>query len=650
MRFPRYAALILVGSSFLASPPSFGQATPAVPAIRVPELLRKKGGKIRIKNAVTGKAKVIDLADEEFISSDAVRELMDPSKPQFKPEFSVLDFEHKGGAKGSRAGAGGGMNSITRSLVFDQPVWREVTFKAMRAKSGAIVFLLDEKTGKVVPGPRVVRGGTSTAVTSLPLPSPEEAARRRNLLEGSDVKKLFDIGWRAINAKRYDLAFIAFGKLTQKEELLNAEQSTQAHLGRGLSRFHQEGCAKIEEDFRVAERNPANRDDISYFRGLCHVEAKRYREADSLFKDLGQKKDSKYAESARFFVGVVAENEERYGDAEAAYMDTIDFAQDQALVTLAKARLENAKQLRIQQEFASKWLLLALTASGGWESNAVSLPRDLAPSAYGVSKASSAVDMGLVYAEIKPPWTRAADFKIKYTGLLMHYLTKDVADSFDIQSHELGMSVGFTPTEKDSVGLGISYNSVFKKTDGTFGELLATPGFQFDWTQVNGPADNPSSDFNVNFKAGLVRPRTKPAGGLETVDPTANSYLLAWRYNIHAGGGETYGPGVDLEYRPSVGSENSYYSATLLGKWDQPVGPEAWELYTSQEFAFSYTPYYESEASRKDWVAKYTGSVAKLVTGWMEARLQGIATVNHSSVSTNTFNKFQINLLLSAFF
>lgn len=636
-----YAALAL--NLIVLAPAGAQRATDAKGTpykIPVPKGLKKAGGKLRIRNKATGQSKVIDLADQEFISSDEVRELMDPKTQEFKPEFSVLDFERPKKSPTGGRGTNPQAQQFTNSLVFDQPVWRELGFRSRRLRGGGVVVELDSKGGKIL-GPARVR---------MPAPTPDEAARRRGLVEGGDVKKLFDIGWRSLNAKRYDLGVIAFGRVLQRKEFLTTEQLMQAHLGLGISKFHQEGCPKIEEHFLIADRDPKNFEDIAYYRGLCAVEAKRFDKADPLFKELAKRQSTKYGESSRFFIGVVAENLDQLDDAESAYMDTIDFASDQKLVSLAKARLEAVKQAKIQREFERKWFLAAITGALGYDTNVVQLPQSLSPSDYQISKASSPTALGLVYTEIKPPWTRAADLKIKYTFLGLHYFSKELYKTYDIQSHEAGLGAAFSPTASDRVSLGLAYNSVFKGPLGEASEYIVTPSFEAKWLMVNGALDNPTGDMEFGFKVGLVRPRFGPPEGVTALDATANSYVVSYRQNFRRPGNQVIGPGADFEYRPSSGSDNSYGAGTLLGKWDLPIGPDSWQLTANQEAAFQATYYYQSSLKRKDYLLRYTGSVARLWTPWLETRLQFVGTWGLSSESLYRYRRGQLNLLVSAFF
>src|SRR5262249_4748894 len=156
--------------------------------------------------------------------------------------------------------------------------------------------------------------------------------------------------------------------------------------------------------------------------------------------------------------------------------------------------------------------------------NVVSLPSSLTAEAYSLSHESAPSLMGLGYFEIKPPWTRAYDLKIKYTFLALHYLSKEIARKYDIQSHDIGLGAGFTPAERDHVGVSTSYNSVMLGPMGSSKEFMRPPSLSIDWSHVRGPLDAPTADFSVGGKVGFLRPR---AAALTTAtDTTANSYAL----------------------------------------------------------------------------------------------------------------------------
>jgi hypothetical protein len=168
-------------NSWSQSSPKETRKTAPVPTengvkISIPEHLRKKGGKLRIKNIETGKEAILEITDEEFISSDVVKSLLDGQNQSIVPEFSVLESVK---TVRSRLPAPtdpslGGFR-ISKSLVFDQPTWRTIGFRAQRLKSGIVKIDIDPKVQNIVI-------------------SVEEAARRRSLKEAKNIRLLFEAG------------------------------------------------------------------------------------------------------------------------------------------------------------------------------------------------------------------------------------------------------------------------------------------------------------------------------------------------------------------------------------------------------------------------------------------------------------------------
>jgi len=113
----------------------------------------------------------------------------------------------------------------------------------------------------------------------------------------------------------------------------------------------------------------------------------------------------------------------------------------------------------------------------------------------------------------------------------------------------------------------------------------------------------------------------------------------------------SWGPGLDAEYHPSSGSENTYYTGALNGFWETPIGPESWELNLTQKGSFQITSYNQSSNQRKDFIMSYSADVAKIWAGMFETRLQFIGNFNFSTDKVRyQYSKGQVNFLLTAFF
>ncbi len=599
----------------------------------IPEHIRKKGGKLRIKNTQTGKEAVLDITDEDFISSEVVRSLLDSDNQVLVPEFSILESVK---TVRSRLPAPtdpslGGFR-ISKSLIFDQPTWKTIGFRAQRLKSGIVKIEIDPKVKNIVI-------------------SVEEAARRRSLREARGLKTLFDAGFAALNKYQYAVSLEAFERILKKMDVLDAEQKVQAHFGRGVSNFHQKGCSEAQKDFKVADVNPKYFEDISYYRGLCFVESKKFDDAQTLFQELVKRQSALYAEPSRFYLGVVAENKESYDEAESAYLDTIDFANDKKLVELAKERLELVKRLKAEANFQRRLVNFATTLGYGYDTNVIALPQGLSPADYNVTNQASGSVMGMGMMEIKVPfWGQSIDQRLRFTGLLMHYLQSDISSAYDIQSYDGSTSFGFITGERNNWVLGGGYNLVYLGSVGSSVQYLATPSGEIKLQRFFGPLQNPTSDWETGFKYSKVIAKT--AAATPESDGNAQSFAFTNRFNFRESSPDVYGPGFDFEFRPATngGTDTSYWSTTLLGKWDFPIAAESLGLLLNQEAAIQYSDYYQGSAGRKDTVAKYTVSVAK---GWfemMETRLQFIASKSFSNVSTSQYSKFQLNFTVSAVF
>ncbi len=625
-------------NSWSQSSPKEARKTAPVPTekgvkISIPEHLRKKGGKLRIKNIETGKEAILEITDEEFISSDVVKSLLDGQNQSIVPEFSVLESVK---TVRSRLPAPtdpslGGFR-ISKSLVFDQPTWRTIGFRAQRLKSGIVKIDIDPKVQNIVI-------------------SVEEAARRRSLKEAKNIRLLFEAGFLALGERRYAISLESFERILAKGDVLNNEQKVQAHYGRGVSNFHQKGCAAMSTDFAIADRDPKYFEDISYYRALCFVESQKYDDAQALFQELVKRNSALYTENSRFYLGVVAEKKESFDEAEMAYLDTIDFASDKQLVELAKSRLDQLRRLRAESNFQKRWVNFAATLGSGYDTNVVALPAGLTAQDYSLPGESSASVMGLGLIEIKIPfWGQALDHRIRSNALLMHYLQNDLGTSYDIQAYDVSTSFGFITAQRNNWIIGSSYNFIYSGPVGSSTPLIHTASGEIKLNRFYGSLENPTSDWDTGFKYSKIIAKTAAT----TTDTDGNMQSFAWtnRINYRESAPHVYGPGLDLEFRPATngGTQNSYWSGTALGKWDMPLAAETWGLIFGQEAALQYTSYYQHTSNRNDIIARYTASVAKGLFEVMEAKLQFVSSYNYSNNATYKYPKFQINFTLSGVF
>jgi TolA-binding protein len=583
--------------------------------IEIPKEYRGHGRKLRIRNLTTGKETIVDLSDEEFISSDVARSLLDKNSDRLEPQFSILDRRGPADQK-----------QFTETQILGQPYWRPLKFRKIDQK-GQLTLELESPNSS---------------------PKASEAERRRPLREDRGIKRLFEIGWKALRVKRPDLAEQAFSRILTKQKFLNDEQKAQAHLGHGIALFHQKGCAASDEDLVQADQDPRNHDDVSYFRALCMVEDKKYDEARVQFQELVGKQHPTYAEPSRFYLGVVAENEKHFDDAKSAYLDTIDFANDPRLVALAKERLAALKAREMAEANKSGIFSGALTAGAGYDSNVVALPRGVDPSEFSVSKESSASMLAVLLTELQIANRQSFDANFRYLFSAFHYTESSVSQLYDLQSHELGLAADMRLSPRWELGTDLSYNAVFLGPISSAGEYLATPALQFKLNKLLGDAKAPRARLENSFA--LSWPRPKRAATSPELDLTANDYLVSSRYKVKHGT-QTLGSGLELEYHPSAGIMNSFYAFNLIGSWDLPLGKPAWDLFVNQEAKAGGAVYWASTENRKDMSLTYTASLARSWKRWLETRLQFTGTLAFSSVKDKyQYQRAQINLLVTALF
>ncbi len=593
--------------------------------LKVPAPYQKKGTKIRIKNRVTGKQSILEMGtggaakinDEQFLTSEALRELTDNHTTDLVPEISVLQ-------KSDRV-----VQPRGRSLILDQWEWRPLGFSALQ-RDGKVEISLDSH------------------IKNSYL-APQEAAERRSLIEDSGVRRLFELGWSALQKKRPDLASQAFGRILLRHDRLTEAQRAQAHLGQGIATFHQKGCVAAEADFQRADRDRSNSDDVSYFRALCLVEAKKYQEAEILFQELIKKQNAKYAEPSRFYVGVVAEHEDRFEQAETAYMDTIDFAEDPALVELAKSRLARLKEAKGDRDYSKKWISFMASAGLGYDNNVVALPRELSPESVRIKSQKSLSTLGLGLVDVSLPISKKFENHLRYSFLALHYLSTDIARGNDVQAHDLNASVDFFVSNKDKVAATLAYTSILLGTIRQSEQYIASPSVELRQTHYRGKSQAPYAFYENYFRYTKVDYKRTPNS--EREDITANAYLYGYKYTVLDVKNHVFGPAFEMEYHPAKGKDISYYAGTLIGHWTLPVGPQKWRLSLTQEGAAQYTSYYHHISDRRDWMLRYKSSLARPWGNRFETRLQFTGLLSLSNLkSSYQYDKATLGILVSALF
>ncbi len=406
------------------------------------------------------------------------------------------------------------------------------------------------------------------------------------------------------------------------------------------------GCAAARRDLETSAKDPRFVEETTYFLSLCAVESRDFPKAKEGFTKLVKEQSPKFQEPARFYLGVVADGQDEWTEAESHYLDTIDFAEDKRLVDLSKERLGAMKERR-SRTWAENKVLTAFTSFGlGYDSNVVSLPQNLSPSSFGVTSPSSANAMFLGVLEAKNPWVKAVEHRVRYTGVVLHQLRSELVAN-DLQSHELATSLDRPVTKDDFVGMTLGYNGLFVGRLADFPHYMNVASLDLRWTRVTEAVPGRDVEWTSTLRGSLYD--AKVGEGTST-DADGHGYRFGLFRTVREGL-VSKAPGFEFECRPADGTDAAYWAASLVGRYELPVGPKDWALKLSNEAALQWTSYYASENGRRDTLLRYTGALARLWAPYFETRLQLTGQMNFSTESvTNRFNRFQTNLTASLFY
>lgn len=603
--------------------------------IQISPELSKISPYIRIRNLLNGRTLEVPIEGKDSIELATLNPLVSEMVEKVMLEFSLYFLE-----KRSRAAVLGQLFDGTqdtapilspRKYQPAQAFWRRVGY-SMEA-DGANHFKIH------------VRPGIRTIFLSE-----RDAQRRREAVELTSSKNGFEEAWKQLREKRYDLALNSFNLILSNPAVLNKTQLTQAYFGRGLSKFHQQGCAAAESDFVVGEKNPDNLDDISYYRGLCKVEVKDFKGALPLFIRLEESQNKTYEDPAKFYFGFCHEMLGNTDDAEAVYLDVVDFASDPAIIALAKARLDAINAQR-NKSWKPSWLLFGFSTAMGYDSNVVGLPSSLSASSYDLNSEASptilvAPLMNIFYS-LKPGVIQSW----RYTFAGIYYTNSDIEDSYGLMSHDLSTVFFIGANERNNHSITLGGNSITLGGFANAAEFMRIYTFDYVWTRFSGSESgkDPTLTTNYEFKTQLQFPSAAAV--------TASSDLEAFSYQLSLT--QLYTPykfrakGFSLraEYKPSKGSENSVIDAGGSLIYHRPMfGWNSAKL--EQSLDLDYFMYYQSDADRADYSAKYNVAISKnIIENVLDARFAIQYHMNFSSVASSyRYNKYSANLSLSGSF
>ncbi len=467
-------------------------------------------------------------------------------------------------------------------------------------------------------------------------------------IQRKNSQQSIQVAWDYVQNNHYKKALDLYSKLLQKKNLTKEEREG-LDAGLGISLYHQKGCLESRPYLDKSRKTTRFREDAYYYLALCELEAKRPKSARPFFEFITKANHPSYEEPSRFYLALLDESEENNDDAKAAYMDLIDFSKDPVLIKNARARLKILEyKLATDKRLRSPWSFLG-SFGMGYDSNAVLLPQSLDPSAQNLDSQKSIVETLMFYGSYRYPWTHDIDQSFNYSMLLLHNENYKASLTNDLQSHEISTEFGLDTDEIDHFGWAFSFSHVFLGELKKFNSYMATFGSQIKWKHRNVDGESKmASTWETALKFSRIKSIKAASSGS---DPEGFSYALENRYSYLKVSKHSFGPELNIEYHPTLGSESSFYSYSPAAFWDIELGKESLRLKLQQELSFQHSLYYDSTKKRRDYNFSFSEAISK---GWgqhWETRLQINATTNLSNLKTSyQYDRFQAMFLVSGVF
>jgi Tfp pilus assembly protein PilF len=462
--------------------------------------------------------------------------------------------------------------------------------------------------------------------------------------------RLLDSSWERLVEAKYDQSLLGFEALLKSGgESLSSEEIDKAVFGRGLSRFHQVGCSSASKDFEKLQRPGPYYADALYYGALCALDRGDTRLSKERFEKLMALNSERYAEQARFYVGVVYEQEGEISRAESAYLDTVDFANDESLVKLAKERLELLQDRKAREKYEKKIVSVLANVGFGYDSNVLSLPSGVEPADQGLKTGSSASYLALLYLDAKNPWLYPLQQRFQYSFLMLGYTDTVIASASDLQSHEMGANVewGHEVNGKHKVSGTFALNFLGKV--GSSSKYLTTYGARYDYTFAGLSPENALESLWMHSlsvqKQDLARAPSAPKFDSDAIDFNGSHRKKIFR------GVESYGLGGLWQYKAAKGDEAKFLMLGPLAFYEKDLLWGKAKFKFIEEIAVKSSFYFASENSRRDYYLSSTTGLSHPIGANFDARAQLVLVKNLSNISDRyEYLRIQSNLSLSAFF
>jgi tetratricopeptide (TPR) repeat protein len=473
---------------------------------------------------------------------------------------------------------------------------------------------------------------------------------------------LFTMAWKSVEAGKFALAEEAFTKIILRGALLSDEERAMAFMGRAVAGYNRFGCDSINSDLVEADRHKSAAAEVSFYRGLCFMEKKYYVEAESLFERVIESGPSTVEEAAQFYRGLVWEITNQFDRAESAYLELIAYGSDAGLLEKARKRLEAIQKDLKAYLNEKKWWSALAQAGVGYDTNAISLPQELRPVAFGFWKSDSPFYQGLFFGEVRPAWSNTFFHQLRYTLFAHHYYEYLISKELDVLSHDIQSGQYWKLGAYNRIGTLLSYNSISVGEFSAHQEYMAIPSLKLYYKKVGTfgllkklkkqptfEGAEESTQAQVYAKVSRLIP--KQGYVTPDLDPRAMVYTLGWDQHYFESDYFNWGHKTFVEAKYSDGKENTYYSGSLSFQYSYLLDWTFEGVTLANDYGLQYYSFYKSGANRHDYLVKSNLSFTHGM--WKNADLQWLVnfTGNFSTEkATNQFVKVYGQLSLSQYF
>jgi tetratricopeptide (TPR) repeat protein len=481
-----------------------------------------------------------------------------------------------------------------------------------------------------------------------------ELARERSRLAGlardrESALKAMKRGFQNLSQRRYDLSLNEFLRASAVRSLLGGVDQSALSFGLGVSSFHQKGCATARPELVKAQVVPKYEPDASYYLALCDVEEQKYKTAEAKFRRFVLDRHPDYSEASRFYLGVIADSRDDFDTASSAYQDTIDFADNAQLVELAKNRLAALKNREADSIALRQAVTLFVSLSTAWDSNVVGLPRGLSPSDYGVDGASALNSSALLSMDVKNPWMKSWDQRLRASALGLKYFDESLSTNFDAATLDAALNMSRTTQSGQLWSFAAAWNRVLLNAWQSPSVLLENYSLDSSWLLPLNRGGKKDWDLSQGLKASWTKNLDESTDGT-TSDSTGPSLRYNARLIVKSFAPSSLGPSATFDWKRASGTESRYWSLAAGGFWMWPIGGADANWILNNDLGVKWTQYPTSLASRSDWELNHALTLVRSFTTRFEARASWTTIFNISNSDLYDFTRYQANFGLSYIF